>query len=522
MLPKKSADTILSYFSIYMFVCSAFLALLSLTNNVSYGLNAPFLTAILLLTAYCFLYGLHKLVKSPTFLHVNILVVSFMITLGALSFLFYVAPDTISRVGFVVAGITLTLCVALWLGAWAKKLTYNDKDDNEDVSLLTSLEFVTSNPNYLSKFSHPVIHKLIGDLASSEIRQLFPSKFGDVQDHTMDTLTEEIHRSIMDGYILGIVSLQRKTPKLTMMKSPSYELLELLWHESKHIFSPNTKTQSFKHSVMLITNHKIRQKQRKINLATVPYMKRAIVEADDKKWIRLGYNVAYFEDYMRSDAGKKQALELEATIRNDFFTFVDLCNESELEVALDGKQSLDLIVNGKPDIGLPTAHFGCTNEEIESVLKLLAEKKFECIPVEFAKNEICRYEIRNPELKHLGIYLTIYFYNEEDGLYYDKSDSSMLIGFAGLNDYIRLPLGKRQLLVMPPSFNLQQLLYFREMYPENKSDVWAKEYDIISEKYFKDVNILTDPLFAYIPLQIEEKMKNQNKLYSHEDDEQLE
>lgn len=60
------------------------------------------------------------------------------------------------------------------------------------------------------------------------------------------------------------------------------------------------------------------------------------------------------------------------------------------------------------------------------------------------------------------------------------------------------------------------------MYPENKSDVWAKEYDIISEKYFKDVNILTDPLFAYIPLQIEEKMKNQNKLYSHEDDEQLE
>jgi hypothetical protein len=297
-------------------------------------------------------------------------------------------------------------------------------------------------------------------------------------------------------------------------------VLNRLWYDLAKETTPDIKSQWFKHAVMTVTQNKGRRRKRKTNLASVPYMKKALIEADDKKWVKLGYRLAFFENYFRTDGGKQKLADTETELRDDFMKFLDMCQPASLPIGLDGKHSLDLLVHDVIPFTDTVAFFACMDKDIDTI-KASLEKEGCALNANNAGSDgtVYRYEITSPQLPHLIIILTVYQFNETDELFYDRSDQGTNQGYAHMEKLVDISYEGREIRTLPPSYHIQQMLFYWASLPSGKDDRFKEEYTALMEKYYPDVNVLTDPLFSYIPEHVRTQQDDRD-LFRDEDTDQ--
>lgn len=400
-----------------------------------------------------------------------------------------------------------TLCLSLgilvlvisFVVEFTKELHITGDDLKDDDTVLDSVNHMRSDRGLLRSMMHPSTDWLLSQLAEREALKYYKSGARDSKaDVLWVELGNEVMRSILDGYLIGLAQFTQAGKKLSLPTMHEGILTMRAWQEYK-TKSVRQQPKLVRKAYTKISMSKARKQMRKANLSQATFAQRNTMRTYDQSWMSLGYNVACFENEYRTPDTKRRIKAEVAKIDADFLNLIKGFKKQKLPVYLAGMLANYLLLGKKLDsIGDPVVHFIAFDEHEAQVVGELIDAGYQLASLASNGEQVTTYEISHPDIDQLTVVLNIYGIDEETGRYYPLSWAAETAGYYGLDKAGSVAYKSLTIKTVPPSYYMQNMLEDWRTNPSHKQPYAEHNFDQLCKRYYKNTNLQTDPLFSYL------------------------
>jgi|GEM_PF-2720967 len=511
MIDKPPA-VIARYFSFFFCGCTGLLLTIALAGTLSHVRIETMVLAVLF-TAYAFMLPVkHK--TRP--LHILLGLSFFAITID-MAFLLIALPDVLDK--FVIGVALFSLCFSYGANVGMElqpreKYRPRTRQQSYEIDYQSLIADLRGNGKLTQAGLHEVTDELIGQISREETQKLFgygePNSSANIK---WESLAQAVLDIIADGYVLKILELQQSDTQLTKPVMAAADTMMPLWR--KHVLKHTKKPSSdfLKEATKQLVGHKVRLEWRKAALASLAAFKRTALAGHEAALLRLGYTIAEFENHYRSEAGRHEIEQIEASIEREFFQLMEMC--AKLPLALDGTQARILLTAPRKfRFDSQRVHLACVSTDAAAVIAALKKSGAEA-QVLYKEDgaTVRRYRLTSEAFTTIDPHIEVYIEDAATG-FYTAADMSPDHLFAGFADFYHTSLKGHKIKTVPPSFFIQQILYCWADFPHTREIAWAEDYKILSDKYFAGRPVQQNPLFSYVLNYSEAKDKEATFVYN--------
>lgn len=488
-MTARSLEDIGRFFGFYFCVCTALLTYIAISQTPFFALRPETVVLAALFIAYALILAMRQ---KSTLLHMALAIVFVAFIVDATLVLINV-PDTLSKFALGFALFSFCLSYGVHVGIKLRSQMNNREYKVDYQSLITDIR---SDRKLMQSMLHKTTLEILAQLYLGETEKLFhhgkPNSTANIQ---WELLAQAVLDIIIDGYVINMVELRQSNTPFTKPAMASVDIMMPLWRRYLLGHAKKPSSELLKEAVKQLAGHKVRLEQRKEKLASVSVFKRTALTGSESGLLQLGYMVAEFENYYRSEPGKHEIQTIMTTIEREFFDLMNICEK--LPLALDGTQARILLTKPRTfRYDSQKVYLACIGTDVDMIIEALEKAGVSAEGVYRDNASIRRYQLSSKSFTTIEPFIEVYIKDEVTDLY-SATDITPEHQFAGLADFYHMELKGHNIKIVPPSFFLQQIIYCWADYPETKENAWVEEYETLCNKYFSDKPIQEYPYFSY-------------------------